>query len=81
MTSTILGLLVLLILASGEAVFDESLPATFIGLDLLQDDGKAVDNRRMARQLQGQNASRNTNEILPLFQGMGTHYSYIYVGT
>ena len=81
MRSTILGPLVLLILAGGEAIFDESLPTTFIGLDLLQDEGKAVDNRRLTRHLQGQNANGSSNEILPLFQGMGTHYSYIYVGT
>lgn len=81
MRSTILVPLVLLILAGGEAVFDDSLPTTFIGLDLLQDEGKAVDNRRLTRQSLVQNVNGSSNEILPLFQGMGTHYSYIYVGT
>lgn len=81
MRSVTLGLLALLILAGGEAVFDESLPKTFIGLDLLQDEGIAVDTRRLTRQLQVQNGNRSSSQVLPLFQGMGTHYSYIYVGT
>ena len=78
MRHTAFGSLFALLLVRVTVTFDDSLPLSFLTLDLLRDDGLAVDNRR---QLEMKNPARGTSEILPLFEGMGTHYSYIYVGT
>lgn len=60
-----------------EKLIDETLPKTFLSLELMRDRNTPVGKRKL--QNGGQNNS--SSEILPLFQGMGTHYSYIYVGT
>ena len=78
MRHTAFGSLFALLLVRVTVTFDDSLPLSFLTLDLLRDDGLAVDNRR---QLEMKNPAGGTSEILPLFEGMGTHYSYIYVGT
>ena len=73
------------LLRQGETIHDDSLPGIFLTLDLMQKEGVAIDTRRAVRHTRRLQDSKtlalNSSEILPLFQGMGTHYSYIYVGT
>ena len=59
-------------------VLDESLPLSSIKLDLYQHDNLYVDQKRVARHL---TVASNVTQMTPLFQGLGTHFSYIYVGT
>ena len=63
---------------NGVGINDDSLPMSYLSLELLQKRGVAIDSRR-TRRLQEVNTS--SVSIIPMFQGMGTHYSYIYVGT
>jgi hypothetical protein len=80
-------LLTLICAETTETVIDDSLPATFITLGLFQKDGVAYDTRQRTRKLLEQSNRRLTDvsdssaQIFPLFQGMGTHYSFIYVGS
>jgi len=80
-------LLTLICAETTETVIDDSLPATFITLGLFQKDGMAHDTRQKTRRLVEQSKRRLTDmsnssaPIFPLFQGMGTHYSFIYVGS
>ena len=71
-----------LLLVRVTLTFDDSLPRSFLSLDLLslRDDALVTGNRR---QLEVKHAasSSSKSEFRPLFEGMGTHYSYIYVGT
>lgn len=55
---------------------DFPLPA--FTMNLKQSEGIAIDNRRTHRRLQEINKN---SEQTPLFQGMGTHYSFLWVGT
>ena len=64
---------------NGVVINDDSLPISYLSLDLLQKRGVAIDSRRRTRRLHEVNNS--SVSIIPVFQGMGTHYSYIYVGT
>lgn len=57
---------------------DRTLPYSTLVLDLLRQDGVAVDIRRQRRLQAAHNRSTN---VYPLFQGQGTHYVYLYVGT
>lgn len=68
------------LLRLGETIHDDSLPGIFLSLNLMQTPGIAIDDRRTRRLQQNVLGNRST-ETIPLFQGMGTHYSYIYVGT
>jgi hypothetical protein len=54
---------------------DFPLPA--FTMNLKQSEGIAIDSRR-TRRLQKVNRK---SEQTPLFQGMGTHYSFLWVGT
>jgi hypothetical protein len=47
-------------------------------LELLQREGIGYDTRRIRRRLRG---AENESEIVPLFQGMGTHYAFLWIGT
>lgn len=78
MRHTAFGSLFAFLLVRVTVTFDNSLPKSFLSLDLFRDDGLAIYNRR---QLEMKNSAAGTSETLPLFEGMGTHYSYIYVGT
>ena len=50
-------------------------PNPFLRLNLNQSEGVAIDTRRVRRRLS------LGPEQTPLFQGMGVHYSFIWVGT
>jgi hypothetical protein len=76
MRHTTFGSLFALLLVRVTVTFDDTLPQSFLTLDLFRDDGTAIDNRRQLEM-----RSAGGSEILPLFEGLGTHYSYIYVGT
>jgi Xylanase inhibitor N-terminal len=58
-----------------------------ITLDLFREDGVAVDKRRLRRLMEETSSEpargliANVTELTPLYQGLGTHFSYIYVGT
>ena len=84
-----IGLICALLARLGETIHDDSLPGIYLSMNLMQKPGVAIDNRR-ARRLQEDRRTRrlqengyndSSTETIPLFQGMGTHYSYIYVGT
>ena len=51
-------------------------PLPLYTLSLIQERGVAIAERTMSRR-----RLSLSNEQTPLFQGMGTHYSFIYVGT
>jgi hypothetical protein len=77
MWQMILHFLFVFMVAQAEKLIDETLPKTFLSLELMRDGKTPVGKRK----LQNGGRSNSSSEILPLFQGMGTHYSYIYVGT
>jgi hypothetical protein len=52
---------------------DVTYPVPAFTLNMFQKAGKATNNRRRLLD--------NEPEISPLFEGMGTHYSFIWVGT
>lgn len=57
-----------------EAHHDRSLPLPFHTLELHQDDDSRIDNKKRL-------LASLDSELTPLYQGYGTHFSYVYVGT
>ena len=57
----------------------------FVSMGLHRSPGKAIDDRQLQRLRgnvrRGRQLLGNETETTPLFQGLGTHFSYIYVGT
>lgn len=60
-------------------------PRSLLSMGLYRAQGTAIDDRQKRRLQQGNLRGRqlltNDSEITPLYQGLGTHFSYIYVGT
>jgi Xylanase inhibitor N-terminal len=61
-----------------------------LSVDLFREEGIALDKRRLRRLMEetaftrssrGLSKATNVTEMTPLYQGLGTHFSYIYVGT
>ena len=60
--------------------YDMISPRSMMSMGLHRARGTAIDDRQK-RRLRGRQLLANESETTPLYQGLGTHYSYIYVGT
>jgi Xylanase inhibitor N-terminal len=72
----------------GSLIVEEKVGRGTLSVDLFREEGIALDRRRLRRLMEETfiQSSRgliatNVTEMTPLYQGLGTHFSYIYVGT